>query len=97
MDVREQTPKPSGRKSPWCPKGGHAVSGTIRDNLRWGDLSATDEDLWRALEAAQAAEVVRAKPGGLDEMVSQGGKISGGQRQRLTIARALVRRPEILI
>lgn len=72
--------------------------GTIRENLCWGKAEATDEELYQALETAQAKEVVEAKEGKLDAKVEQGGKnFSGGQRQRLTIARALVRRPEILI
>ena len=73
-------------------------TGTIRDNLKWGKPDATDEELWQALETAQARDFVEEKPGGLDEPVSQGGKnFCGDQRQRLTIARALVRKPEILI
>ncbi len=72
--------------------------GTIRDNIRWGRNDATDDEINRALEIAQAKEIVEGKAGGLDHMVAQGGKnFSGGQKQRLTIARALVRKPEILI
>ncbi len=72
--------------------------GTIRDNIRWGKNDATDEDIFEALEIAQAKEIVEGKEGGLDYKVAQGGKnFSGGQKQRLTIARALVRHPEILI
>ena len=72
--------------------------GTIRDNLKWGNADATDEEIYEALEIAQAKEVVDGKENGLDYMVAQGGKnFSGGQKQRLTIARALVRKPEILI
>lgn len=73
-------------------------SGTIRENLLWGREDATDQELWQALETAQAKEFVEQKEKGLDEPVAQGGRnFSGGQRQRLTIARALVRRPAILI
>ncbi len=73
-------------------------SGTIRDNMLWGNPGATDEDIWQALRTAQAEEFVIKLPNGLDTPVNQGGKnFSGGQRQRLTIARALVRRPEIVI
>ncbi|MDE6557942.1 MAG: ABC transporter ATP-binding protein/permease [Clostridia bacterium] len=72
--------------------------GTIRENIKWGNEDATDEDINEAIALACASEVVAGKPDGLDELVEQGGKnFSGGQRQRLTIARALVKKPKILI
>ena len=72
--------------------------GTIRSNLLWGKADATDQEMWQALETAQAKEIVEGKEGGLDAEVAQNGKnFSGGQKQRLTIARALVRKPQILI
>ena len=82
----------------FVPQHASLFRGTIRSNLLWGNPGASEDDLWAALSVAQAAEIVRGKPGGLEEEVQQGGRnFSGGQKQRLTIARALVRHPAILI
>ena len=73
-------------------------SGTIRDNMRWGNAKATDEEIYKALETAQATDIIKSKENGLDSIIEQGGRnLSGGQRQRLTIARALTKNADILI
>ena len=98
VDVKLQTAEALRDKIAIVPQKAVLFKGTIRENLLWGRKDATDEELWQALDIAQASEIVRNKENGLDEMVEQNGRnLSGGQRQRLTIASALVRQPEILI
>jgi ATP-binding cassette, subfamily B, multidrug efflux pump len=98
IDVRSLAPDLLWSRIGLVPQRPYLFSGTVASNLRYGDPDATDEDLWAALEVAQARDFVAAMPGGLEAPIAQGGtNISGGQRQRIAIARALVRTPEIYI
>ncbi|WP_163549028.1 ABC transporter ATP-binding protein [Candidatus Frankia nodulisporulans] len=98
VDVRDLDPALLSRTVGIVPQRPYLFSGTIASNLRYGNPDATDEELWQALETAQAREFVEAMPDGLASAIAQGGtNVSGGQRQRLAIARVLVRRPEIYL
>jgi ATP-binding cassette, subfamily B, multidrug efflux pump len=98
LDVRSYEPDALWRRIGLIPQKAYLFSGTVASNLRYGDANATDDELWEALRIAQARDFVSAMPGGLDAPIAQGGtNVSGGQRQRLAIARAVVRRPKIYL
>ena len=98
VDVRDLSPELLWDRIGLVPQRPYLFGGTVASNLRFGKPDATEEELWQALEIAQAADFVRAMPGGLDATITQGGSnVSGGQRQRLAIARALVRRADVYL
>ena len=98
LDIREQSLEGIWSEIGLVPQRSFLFGGSVAENLRYGDAKATDEQLWVALEIAQAADFIKETPGGLEARVAQGGtNFSGGQRQRLSIARAIVKRPQIYI
>lgn len=98
VDVRELDPETLWGSIGLVPQKPYLFTGTVASNLRYGNPAATDDDLWHALEVAQARDFVSRMPGGLDAAIAQGGtNVSGGQRQRLSIARALVAKPDVYV